>query len=76
MVAQQSFERIRKAEELIDRLSVISTDVKLAKLLKNLMSLYGKVSEDGIMIEFNITQEELGSLSGISRETVLSLIHI
>ncbi|WP_297376620.1 Crp/Fnr family transcriptional regulator [uncultured Helcococcus sp.] len=70
MVAQQSFERIRKAEELIDRLSVISTDVKLAKLLKNLMSLYGKENEDGVMIEFNITQEELGSLSGISRETV------
>lgn len=70
MVAQQSFERIRKAEELIDRLSVISTDVKLAKLLKNLMSLYGKENKDGILIEFNITQEELGSMSGISRETV------
>lgn len=66
----QSFERIRKAENLIDRLSVISTDVKVAKLLKNLSSLYGQDTKDGILINHNTTQEELGSLAGISRETM------
>lgn len=70
MVLSQSYERIRKAETLIDRLSVISTDVKVAKLLKNLIGLYGKEKENGILIKYNVTQEELGSLAGISRETM------
>lgn len=69
-VLSQSFDRIRKAETLIDRLSVISTDVKVAKLLKTLISLYGKEKQDGVLIQYNITQEELGSLTGLSRETM------
>lgn len=66
----QSFERIRKAEDLIDRLSIINTEVKVAKLLKNLAKQYGKKTKNGIITKFNITQEELGSLAGISRETM------
>lgn len=69
-VIKQSFERIRKAEDLIDRLSVINTDEKVAKLLKTLIGLYGKKTADGILISYKITQEELGSLAGISRETM------
>jgi len=69
-VLGQSYERIRKAETLIDRLSIISTDAKVAKLLKTLMSLYGQQKENGILVKYNITQEELGSLSGLSRETM------
>lgn len=69
-VLQQSFERIRKAENLIDRLSVISTDLKVAKLLKNLASLYGVEHKEGTLISYHTTQEELGSLAGISRETM------
>ena len=69
-VIKQSFERIRKAEELIDRLSVINTDEKVAKLLKTLIGLYGKKTNGGILISYKITQEELGSLAGISRETM------
>ncbi len=69
-IIEQSFERIRKAEELIDRLSVINTDEKVAKLLKTLIGLYGKETNDGILISYRITQEELGSLAGISRETM------
>lgn len=69
-VIEQSFERIRKAEDLIDRLSVINTDEKVAKLLKNLIEINGKHTKEGILIEHKITQEELGSLAGISRETM------
>lgn len=69
-VLQQSFERIRKAESLIDRLSVISTDIRVAKLLKNFITIYGIRTKEGILIKHNITQEELGSLAGISRETM------
>lgn len=69
-VLAQSYERIRKAETLIDRLSIISTDAKVAKLLKNLIHLYGVQKEDGVLIKYNVTQEELGSMAGISRETM------
>ncbi len=69
-ILEQSYERIRRAETLIDRLSVINTDVKVAKLLMNMMELYGRKRPNGIMVKMNITQEELGSLAGISRETM------
>lgn len=69
-ILDQSYERIRRAETLIDRLSIISTDAKVAKLLKNLIGIYGKETDDGILVKYNITQEELGSLAGISRETM------
>lgn len=69
-ILAQSYERIRRAELLIDRLSVISTDVRVAKLLINLIKVYGKKVNDGILIKLNVTQEELGSLTGISRETM------
>lgn len=69
-ILEQSYERIRKAETLIDRLSIISTDSKVAKLLKTLISLYGQKKDNGILLKYNITQEELGSLSGLSRETM------
>lgn len=69
-ILEQSYERIRRAETLIDRLSVINADVKVAKLLMNMIELYGRKRPNGILVEFNITQEELGSLAGISRETM------
>ncbi|MFM1542323.1 Crp/Fnr family transcriptional regulator [Helcococcus ovis] len=69
-VLEQSYERIRKAEDLIDRLSVISTDVRVAKLLRTLVNLYGHGTDKGILIKYNVTQEELGSLAGVSRETM------
>lgn len=69
-VLEKSYERIRRAESLIDRLSVINTDVKVAKLLINLIKIYGSQEEGGILLDLNITQEELGSFTGLTRETM------
>ena len=66
----QSYKRIRKGEELIDRLAVINADMKVAKLLINLMGVYGVKTSDGILIDINMNREELGSYTGISRETM------
>lgn len=65
----KSYERIRRSEALIDRLSVINADLKMAKSLINLVKSYGKQTDDGMLLDLTITQEELGSYSGMTRET-------
>ena len=67
---QKSYERIRRAEALVDRLSVINADMKVAKTLINLIKFYGEETEDGILLNLKLNQEELGSYSGIARETM------
>lgn len=66
----KSFERIRRSEALIDRLSTMNADLKVAKVLLNLMKFQGKKTQDGIILNLHINQEELGSFSGITRETM------
>ena len=66
----KSYDRIRKSEGLIDRLSVINADLKVAKTLVNLIKDYGVQDESGIVLKLSMNQEELGSFSGISRETM------
>lgn len=67
----QSYKRIRKSEQLIDRLIVINADMKVAKLLIDLIGIYGKIKKDGkILLDTNITRQELASYAGISRETM------
>lgn len=67
---QKSYERIRRAEALVDRLSVINADMKVAKTLINLIRFYGEETENGILLNLKLNQEELGSYSGIARETM------
>lgn len=69
-ILEQSYVRIRKSEELIDRLSVINGDMKVAKLLIDLIKIYGKKENGNILLDLNINREELGSYSGVSRETM------
>lgn len=67
----QSYKRIKKSEQLIDRLIVINADMKVAKLLIDLVGMYGKVNDDGtIDLDTNINREELASYASISRETI------
>lgn len=69
-IIEKSYERIRRAESLVDRLSVVNADLKVAKTLLNLIKIYGEETRDGIMLNLTINQEELGSFSGIARETM------
>lgn len=69
-VLEKAYERINKVEQLVDRLSANSVDSKVASLLLNMVKDYGKICEKGIMLELSINREEMGSLSGISRETI------
>ncbi|WP_300408327.1 Crp/Fnr family transcriptional regulator [Lagierella sp.] len=68
----QSYLRIRKSEELIDRLSVINGDMKVAKSLIDLANRSGYKKEDGrIVVKHNMNRMELGSFSGVARETLI-----
>lgn len=69
-ILDQSFRRIRRSEELIDRLSTQNADMKVAKLLLDLADDVGIVKKDGVLVEIHLSREELGSYSGIVRETL------
>lgn len=69
-ILDQSFKRIRRSEELIDRLVGINADFKVAKVLLDLKDELGEERSDGILIRSHLTREELGSYSGVVRETL------
>ena len=69
-ILNQSFRRIRRSEDLIDRLSTQNADMKVAKLLLDLAYDVGIVKKEGVLVEIHLSREELGSYSGIVRETL------
>lgn len=66
----KSFERIRWAEDLIQRLSTSNASMKTAGLLLRLKNTNGVETPEGIKLEFNLNREELGSYSGLTRESI------
>lgn len=69
-VLEQAYERIRWAEDLVDRLSTTSTDAKVASLLLRLEDDFGTRKGNEIILNLTINREEMGSYAGISRETM------
>lgn len=69
-ILKKSFERIRWAEDLIQRLSTSNASMKTAGLLLRLMNTNGVETPEGIRLEFNLNREELGSYSGLTRESI------
>ena len=69
-ILEESFLRIRHAEDLVTRLIENSADVKVASLLLSLARNFGIKKADGILLELNISRENMGSFAGLTRETV------
>lgn len=69
-VLEKAYERIRKVESLVERLSTNSSDAKVAGLLLNLMKDFGQKTDEGILLSLTINREEMGSYAGIARETI------
>lgn len=69
-VLAKSFERIRWAEELIQRLATSNASMKTAALLLKLAKRIGVETEEGIRLELSMNREELGNYSGLRRETI------
>lgn len=69
-VLEKAYERIRKVESLVERLSTNSSDAKVAGLLLNLTKDFGQKTDEGILLSLTINREEMGSYAGIARETI------
>ncbi|NLY10617.1 MAG: pyruvate formate lyase-activating protein [Firmicutes bacterium] len=69
-VLVKSFERIRWAEDLIQRLSTSNASMKTAGLLLKLVKRIGVEIDEGIRLELSMNREELGNYSGLRRETI------
>ncbi|MDO5028930.1 MAG: pyruvate formate-lyase-activating protein [Bacillota bacterium] len=67
---KKSFERIRWAEELIERLAVTNATMKTAGLLTRLSREIGVKTKEGIKLELALNREELGSYTGLTRESI------
>ena len=62
--------RLRATNDLVGNLSFLNLPARLARILLNLGQQYGKHSGEGIVIGLKLSQEELGNLVGVSRESV------
>lgn len=69
-ILEESFFRIRHAEDLVTRLIEKSADVKVASLLLSLARNFGVKKINGILLELNISRENMGSFAGLTRECV------
>lgn len=69
-IVEKAYERVRWAEELVERLNASSADQKVAGLLLDLMADFAEPSEHGVILKLTINREEMGNYTGLSRETV------
>jgi len=62
--------RLRATNDLVSNLSFLNLPARLARVLISLGQQYGKPASAGIAIGLKLSQEELGNLVGVSRESV------
>ena len=62
--------RLRANNEHISDLVFMDVPARLAKTILNLASRFGKPVREGLLVPYDLTQEELAQLVGSSRETV------
>lgn len=62
--------RLRATNDLVGSMSFLGLSARLARVLLNLVQHYGRIAAGGIVIGLKLSQEELGNLVGVSRESV------
>jgi CRP/FNR family transcriptional regulator len=62
--------RLRRAQQNVRDLALKDSSARVAGLLIFLAEKYGKKKEDKIVLDISLTQQELASMIGSSRETV------
>lgn len=69
-IFEKAYERINKAENLVARLSSGNPGTKVLRLLRDLASDFGTPTPEGILLELNMSREEMANYAGIARETM------
>lgn len=62
--------KLIKTENLVQNLSNVNTDSKVAYVLLSLSEKYGKTIDGSLYIDIPITREEMASYAGLTRETM------
>lgn len=70
LIIDKCYDRIRWAENLIERLVATSADAKVASVLLRLSETYGEETPRGTTLRLTISREEMGSYAGLARETM------
>ncbi len=63
-------QRIRRTDEQVEDSLFLVRDARLAKTLLNLADQFGRETPDGICIDLPMSQRELGSFVGLTRESI------
>ncbi len=63
-------ERIRRTSELLEEALFLEGPSRLAKRLVRLAEVFGKPVQRGIRIDLRLSQQQLGSMVGMSRESM------
>ena len=69
-VAELLATRLRRLSELMEDSVLLALRARLAKKLVALARRYGRETADGVQIDMNLSQQELGELVGTSRESI------
>lgn len=62
--------KLIKTENLVQNLSNVNTDAKVAYVLLELAEKYGETVNDMIQIKMPLTREEMANYAGVTRETM------
>ena len=63
-------ERLRRTSELVEEVLFLEGEARLAKRLVRLAEIFGREVEDGIRIDLRLSQQQLGNMVGMSRESM------
>jgi CRP/FNR family cyclic AMP-dependent transcriptional regulator len=73
-VLEELAKRLRNTDQMVEDLIFLDVYGRVAKKLLELADTHGVKSEDGIRIDVRLTQQELASMVGASRESVNKVI--
>lgn len=63
-------ERLRHTDEFVENLAFLNLPARLSRLLLKLAASYGAAAPAGLRIDFKLSQQDLGNLIAVSRESV------
>lgn len=67
--------RIRRTDEQVEDSLFLVRDARLAKALLNLADQFGKETPEGLCIDLQLSQRELGNFVGLTRESINKQLH-
>jgi CRP-like cAMP-binding protein len=63
-------DRLRKTSELLEEALFLEGSSRLAKRLVHLAEIFGKPVQGGVMVDIPLSQQQLGNMVGMSRESM------